>query len=104
MKLPSTIIVFGEKYSLKRKPGLQDEGLMGRCSPKCKAIEIDAELKGNELIWTVVHEICHAAFNESCANHGFSRDVEEIICDVIGKIIAENFNLEPKRKSPKKRL
>lgn len=96
MKLPRCLIVFGEKYALKRISGLMKAGAMGLCTPGKKLIAVDASLKGEDLQITLIHEIAHAAIHEVGAESLISDDLNEIISDAVARAVAKNFTLRSK--------
>lgn len=70
---------------------------MGLCSPKDKTIHIDAKLQGDEKVETMLHELFHAALYETSANQPLGHDLEEVIVDVLARVVAKNFELKKKK-------
>lgn len=69
---------------------------MGRCSSKDKTIQIDPKLQGDERLETLLHELFHAALYETSANQPLSHDLEEVVVDVLARVVIRNFRLGKK--------
>ena len=96
MKLPNQIQILGEKYKLKLVNGLRFSGHIGLCDFKSKIIQLDAELKGDELQQTLCHELFHAVCYEGSLYQTISPDLEEVVVDLMAKSLIKNFNLRCK--------
>lgn len=75
---------------------LEAENLYGRFWIEANVIEIDKKLKKEQKTATILHELIHAVIQRSGLNNVIAPDTEEIVCDQIAKVIAENFHLKKK--------
>lgn len=69
---------------------------MGRCLPNHRTIQIDPKLQGDERLETLLHELFHAALYETSANQPLSHDLEEVVVDVLARVVVKNFKLSKK--------
>jgi Zn-dependent peptidase ImmA (M78 family) len=89
MILKKSFNVFGVKYKLKIVD-MSPQGYAGLCDREKKIIYIDTSLVNDEaqLYTTLAHELGHAMFFEaSIIQAGIPHEVEEIIVDLISKIV-----------------
>jgi Zn-dependent peptidase ImmA (M78 family) len=94
--------VYGQKIIVKKIKNLRSTGAYGTYNPKTKQIEIDASLKGELLVHTLLHELIHALCDRlGYHNAMLSHDLEELIADNIPSMLLENFTV--KRKCNKQR-
>ena len=95
-----SIMILGEKWIINNKKtvkGSDDEESHGTCDRANKIVDI--EECDNDTLYTqsVIHELCHAVFVESCVGEtSLHRDVEEIMVEQIAKMLAHNFDIKPK--------
>jgi len=103
MQLPRSLNVLGSKYKIVyRKKVLDVDGreVAGLCDRIEKTITISTALSKNEQLHTLYHELGHAlCYRVSLyQTHGWSSDVEEILCDCLASCLLENFSLVTKKK------
>jgi hypothetical protein len=61
-------------------------------------IKIDSKLRGKGRIHALIHELGHAVIDILGAhNCELSHDLEELIVDNIGRVVAENFELRGRK-------
>lgn len=97
MRLPRHISILGTKYALERRSGLRERGLEGECSPEKRLILIDAQIKTrDETIDVLGHEIFHAYLYESSLHNLLDPKTEEALCDLVGRLLRDGFNLRKK--------
>jgi len=94
---PKHLTILGVKYALKVVPGLSDSGANGICNQRTKQIFIDASISGDDFWWTLVHEVGHAIEAEGSINQALPPEVFEIITDLFGKVISQNFDVTYKK-------
>lgn len=94
-----TLNIFGHKIKLIKQKGLLDKtNNRGVYVPEHQIIVVDPELKGNELMSTIIHEIVHAVFYRTGIDQAKIQDgVEEIICENVSIAMVENFHLRLKK-------
>ena len=92
------VIILGQKWKLKRTKGMLDAGIMGRCNPKEKIIQIDDTLKGYELEHTVLHELGHALMYCNSTYQVINHDTEEVLVDTLATFLLESFQIKLKVK------
>ena len=100
MKIPSKINVFGKKYKVKIVKMLKDsegKAVSGLHSPITSTISLDAEMKGEELDQTFLHELGHAVQDRVAVTQGhISEDLIEVIVDSMATFMSETFHLRLK--------
>lgn len=94
MKLPKSVTVFGHRYKVKAEKDLCRQGAYGMCDRLKKIIHIDADLKGDPLYHTLIHELGHALFDRIGICQGISSDLEEVIVENVATMILENFKIK----------
>jgi Zn-dependent peptidase ImmA (M78 family) len=92
--------VYGWDIPIIKKKGLMHEsGFMAYYDPLEKTIVIDASLKAEEHLSTLIHEAVHAIFHRAGLGQAkISMSIQEVICEQVATVISENFSLGPKRK------
>lgn len=93
MRIPKSLTIYGKKTPIKKIKGLHEQGAIGLYRPKENIIYLDADLKGNELKITFIHEVLHALFNRVSINDIISLETEEMIVDNVAKMLVENFKI-----------
>lgn len=84
---------------IKKKDYAKKTGFEGLFDPYKNEITIDADLKKQEYIGTLIHEIGHAIFHRGGVfQTKIPMEVHEIIVEQFSTVIVENFNLTRKRK------
>lgn len=89
--------IMGEKWEVKYthpvvSPSTGDPAC-GLCDWPQKTIWIDSELSHEMIVHTLLHELFHAYVRRSGIYNGnLSHELEEILADQFGLIIAENFD------------
>lgn len=80
-------------YKIKWMQSINDGQVAGLCHPKEKTIYIALEQLDIEK--TLVHEIMHAEIEAAglWSAHGFSRDLEEIMCELASHAALTNYVL-----------
>ena len=91
-----TLDIYGKEFSVAYSSQVFDPTTGDECCGVCIAHEgviLINESMGEELtICTIFHELFHAyARRMGMENSGMSHELEEIIADQFGKLIAENF-------------
>ena len=89
--LPTSVMVFGEKFKVKRKL-LAADGLAGYCDREGKEIVIAKELNLPDAFQTLLHEIGHAVFSRIGLMQAINPEVEEIVVESIATAFSENFD------------
>jgi Zn-dependent peptidase ImmA (M78 family) len=86
--------IFGLDVKVIREKGLCDvRGLAGYFDPAEKKIVIDAELKGRELLQTLLHEFDHALSHRiGLFQARISSDVHEIKAETFTTFVVENLS------------
>lgn len=94
MKKIGSLKIFGQNVRVKYVKDLikKDQAQGDYCSSD-KIIRIDAALKGNDLIHTLIHEATHALFDRSGIRQAVDIGVEEIIAENISTMLIENFKI-----------
>jgi hypothetical protein len=88
--------IAGENVPLKYKSMSEDEA--GEYDCDTARITIRKDLKDHEHDETVVHETVHALQHLSSLRHvGISDDVWEIIAGEVGRAVADNWILVPRK-------
>lgn len=91
-------IVFGKDIVVEKKKGLLAKEQLGEYKLDEKKIVIDSTLKGEELIYTYLHELIHATADRlGWHNTSLTHDFEEILADNIPRMILENFEVKCKK-------
>ncbi len=88
------INVLGEKWKIKRVAGLKENGIMGKCIFREKLIAIDSTLTGYDLEHTLIHELGHALIYRSSIYQSLPHEIEEILVDIYGTFLLDNFSLK----------
>jgi len=91
------IVVLGEAWQIKYVGTLikSEQEICGLCDNESKIIWICSNQNHKEIVVTIFHELFHAFVRRSGIYNGMlSFDMEEIICDQFGTIIAENFDFK----------
>lgn len=90
--------ILGKKVPFVVKKGFANEdGTLGEYLPGKYKILIDAELKGTELTWVIIHEMIHAMFDRGgLLDAQIPPEVEEVIATQVAIVITENFKLQRK--------
>ena len=96
MKIPSSIMVCGQQWSIKLKDHLYDEGIeiRGLCEFDEKTIHIGvkAHKTRKSLEATFLHELFHAVLFENCLDQtDLDRNLHEIIVESISRFMINNF-------------
>ena len=78
------------------------EGVLGYCCPATKTIATRKDLKGHELLSTVIHEIGHAIDFESGIFQTLDHTQLEILAECRSRVMLENFDIKPKKPKRKK--
>lgn len=87
------VSIFGLKYKIKIVDKVRGGGVAA-VTYQDKIIEIRDDQSGIKFDECLLHEIIHATFDRigiGCTK--LAPDLEEVICDSIAKIIAENYKL-----------
>jgi hypothetical protein len=71
--------------------------MSGHIDLKKRLIRIDSKLNGDEYWCTLIHEYLHAILNEGSLSQTMSEDYEEVLVDLIGKCISQNFDIKHKK-------
>jgi Zn-dependent peptidase ImmA (M78 family) len=102
MKKLNRISICNHWWSIRYEEDIKNDNgndCYGLCVPETRLILIDAELKGEKLKKTFLHELFHALVYEYSINQAdLSADVEEIINDVYANFLGDNFYVTPKKK------
>ena len=98
MDSSKTLHVFGEKYALKRKSGLEKHHVYGECSPENKEIVVSSKISGDLYYVTVLHEMFHGVEHECSIIQAVPAEILEIINDLYAKAVVKNFHLRHRRK------
>lgn len=90
--------IFGVTVPVKEYKNLiQERGWSGYYDITEKVIYIDASLKGEERLQTIIHEFGHSVmYRTAMQQTKIPHEVFEIIVDNFATAIVENFNLKPK--------
>lgn len=77
------MLIFGQKIKLRKEKDLgRTRGLAGYFDPMNKEIVIDADLKGRDLLQTLIHEVNHAvAHRVGLVQTRISHDAHEFIAE-----------------------
>lgn len=98
MRIPRKINVMGTEYIFKKEKNmLNDNGQYGYCDWKEKIIGYDSDLKGTDLIHTILHEIDHAIRYESGLYQVLSNEVLEIIAETTATQFIRLFDIKFKK-------
>ena len=90
------IDIFGYKIKLKVPSSDQDAG---EYDPENKTIGVERDTEGEEIEITLVHEMFHALCHRmSLIDAGICGAVEEMLANLIGKMVGENFELKFRKK------
>lgn len=90
MKIPRKIQVLNCVYLVKRKKNFSKEtGYDGLCDGNEKVILVDADLKGEDLIRTLFHEIFHAHQVESGLNEILDHQAKEMAAETSAAMICD---------------
>jgi Zn-dependent peptidase ImmA (M78 family) len=91
--------VFGKDVPVKKCSRVGEEfGLAGYYDYGSGTITIEASLKADDYIHTLVHEICHAIFHRGGLHQAkMPTELEEIICEQVATVLTENFRLTRKK-------
>ena len=92
------IDVLGQKWKVIRLDGLKEQGILGKCIFAKKLIAIDGSLHGHELEHTLLHELGHALIYRSSIYQSLPHEIEEILVDIFGTFLLDNFSLKIKEK------
>lgn len=92
--------IYGWDVGLQKVKGLmQQSPYAGYYDPNKKLIVVDASLKGDDYICTLIHEVIHALFHRAGLHQTkIPSAVEEMICEQVATVITENFSVSAKRK------
>lgn len=96
MSSSKSLHVFGKKYRLERRSGLNKKGLDGECDTETHQILVDSKLKGDSYKEAVLHELFHAVIHECSINQAISHDLEEVIVDTLSRSVVKNFSIRHK--------
>lgn len=92
------INVMGQDWTIKRLNGLKEQGILGKCIFAKRLIVIDGSLTGHELTHTLIHELGHALIYRSSIYQSLDHDLEEILVDIYGTFLLDNFDVKLKEK------
>lgn len=103
MKIPSSIMIKGNKWFVKVKKNLKldDDSVNGLCDPDVNTIFLDSELKDTERLRVYLHELVHAILHDAhISGHkgGVDGIVEEVICDAISIEFLRLFEIKPRKR------
>lgn len=92
MKIPKSVDVLGETYSVKFIKGLaENQGLDGYADPENYVIALDERLKKNTRVLKRVywHEVAHCFAFESGLAESLSREAIEMFCQNLSGMICQ---------------
>jgi len=94
-----TLDVYGQEYKVlfvdRVVSPINGHDCCGLCDSEISTIYIFNKMNQELTICTVFHELFHAYSRRmGMENSGMSQELEEIIADQFGKLIAENFNFD----------
>ena len=89
------MVIFGQKIRVKKIKGLgEKQGLAGFYDPFKKEIAIDASLKGDAFMQTLLHELVHAVMDRvGISQTRTSHDVHEMVAENVATALVENFRM-----------
>ena len=91
------INLYGQEWSVEYHSPIIEEGqrAYGLCCPESKTLYIDATLDDEMTAVTFFHELFHAYVRRmGVINASLSSELEELIADQFGQLIAENFDFD----------
>lgn len=103
MNLPKTVKIKGKTWTVRLTKNLQDETgeeVNGLTDTEKRTIEINAELKGTNLLLIFWHEFTHAVLKESHLSGndgGLETIVEEVICDSMADALVPYVTFKPRK-------
>lgn len=101
MKIPSSITICGQVWSIKLKDHLYDDGveIRGLCEFDERTIHIGvkAHKTAKSLQATFLHELFHAVLFENCLDQtDLDRNLHEIIVESLSRFLQDKFILRLK--------
>lgn len=92
IEIPQIVSVFGKNHLITN--GCDGEELSGKLKIKEAIIEIKSDLKGDDFISTLVHELLHAVQFRTSQHQAVPIEFLEINTDTIATFITETFDLK----------
>jgi len=93
MKVPKTIWVKGEEYTITSVSDLIDADDSDAQTSECeKTIKYDSSLKGKKLKRAMLHEIGHAIQYETGISQAASSEMQEIITENFANVFDDLFH------------
>lgn len=94
-----TLDIYGQEYDVVYVNNLQhplgNGEVCGVCDDEASLISINNGMSDQMTACTVFHEMFHAyARRMGMENSGMSYELEEILADQFGKLLAENFSFD----------
>jgi Zn-dependent peptidase ImmA (M78 family) len=92
-KLFRKLRVFGKIIPVFRISGLMDQGAYGYYSEEHEEVGVDADLKGEELEHTVIHELFHAVLDRLHCQQQMSPEFVEVVVENLSRSVIDNFKV-----------
>lgn len=92
-KIWKKLRVFGLVIPVFRVNGLLEDGAFGYYEDEHKFIAIDARLRGEDEIHTLIHELFHAALDRIHAQQQMPDPFAEIVVENLTVALLENFRV-----------
>jgi hypothetical protein len=92
-KIPKTLKVLGKTWRIRvvSPQAMQTQGAIGEAHFDARIILLSNELKGEILRTTFYHEAVHALQWESGLTQAMSREMSEVMADLVARLIDDNF-------------
>lgn len=98
MRLPKSVIIFGEEYKIEMSSDLE-EATEGITHFDDKLIQLNTNLPKDKILRVLIHEMGHAMFFRNGFDQGIHVQMEEAVVQSFAKLITETFELKIKKRT-----
>ena len=96
MALPKSRMIFGQRWKIVVTDELP-EHVMGLCQKEEKKLYISKKINKEDVLHTLIHEMCHALIHRISLDQALHHEMEEIIVDSFATMMTECFHISPKK-------
>lgn len=86
--------VFGKSIPVFKVTGLMDKDAYGYYSEEHQQIGIDADLKGDMLEHTIIHELFHAVLDRLHCQQQMAPEFLEVVVENLALSVIDNFKVK----------